>query len=110
MKHLYDKSKPGIGRLAYAAVTAIGLVLAVLIHPLPAAASDFPVYEVGGDEVRYVDFPVYFISDETQVVSVSDIAAGVLPGGVISSRYVIPRLNADRWFIFDVLRIGSKIT
>ena len=94
--------RPGSGCLTLAKITAVVLVLIGLHLQAFAAAPDAPVYEVGGGEVRYVDFPVYFVSDESRSVDVTDIAAGAIPGEVIPSRYHIPEVIADRWFIFDI--------
>lgn len=99
----------GLRRLAFAKIIAAGLISIFLWQQALAATPDVPVYEVGGDEVSYVDFPVYFVSDESQSIGVADIAAEALPGEVISSRYYVPELRADRWFIFDVRNSSNKL-
>lgn len=98
----------GVVRLVFAKSLAIGLISLFLWQQALAATPDVPVYEVGDDQVSYVDFPVYFVSDESQSIGVAEIASGVLPGEVISSRYYVPELRSDRWFIFDVRNSSNE--
>lgn len=90
-----------------------GIVLLFVLFALLAQPSSaepiVPTYDVGGEEVRYLDFPVYYVSDETKSLEIGEIAAGVIDGEIISSRYTLPQVSAYRWFIFD-LRNSSDET
>lgn len=109
-KHDTEKAHSHCNRkvsLAFFIPVTLTLLFTLLVSKPVLAKPDVPLYDVAHDQVSYIDFPVYFISDETRALRISDIAAHVRSGEVISSRYTLPKEKAVRWFIFDV-RNASK--
>jgi diguanylate cyclase (GGDEF)-like protein len=80
----------------------VTLFLLVFLTGSSTAADSTPGYDVPAEGTSLRDFSVRYITDTTRSLTVDEIASGRISGKFISSRFYIPVLDADHWFVFTL--------